>query len=665
MPDHLANMIAAGEVVERPSSVVKELVENSLDAYATEIRVELTAGGKGLISITDDGYGMDADDAVLAFERHATSKLVTPDELDRIVSFGFRGEALPSVASVSRIVLQTCSDDNGIGTEVIIDGGQLRTVRETGRARGTTITVRNLFYNTPARRKFLRKEPTELRHISRELTGLALGRPDIGFRLSHGGRELIECRRVGTWQERIQSLFGKEIVVRSVEMDRSRPSMRVYGLLGAPGDAGSYPEQHLLVNGRAVQSRVLRRAMGEGYEATRNSGAKPFFVLFLDIDPSLVDVNVHPQKKEIRFRNDREVFGFIADTVRESFASATRRPDTVQPAELPIGDSPSSESGIANFWYDTAADTSGQAGSVADDDRGNSDTAQTETIRPPTRPLTPKLPVPDRQEPIQHSAAVPRPGSARGSHDKPDPGSVARKPAAHGESPPEPESQQETQKNDPDSQLNLHLISPEGPRTAPATGSLSDAGGESRHLWQFQNKYIFVSTRDGIWIIDQHVAHERILFEEAMSAFAGAETTSQRLLFPVTVDLSPEQDAVLDEVMPMLESMGFSIQRLSGRSILVDAYPDSAQVTEDGALVRQMIDEVQELGFKRTGIQEQLATVYSCRAAVKAGDPLDTARMQWLIERLFNTSMPYVCPHGRPTIVKISMAELDKRFGRT
>ena len=646
LPDHLANMIAAGEVVERPSSVVKELVENSLDAGAGEVGVDLTAGGKALVTITDDGSGMDGDDAVLAFERHATSKLATPDELNRIGSFGFRGEALPSIASVSRVSLQTCPDDGGIGTEVIIDGGQLRTVREVGRARGTTISVRSLFYNTPARRKFLRKEVTELRHVSRELTGLALGRPDVGFRLAHAGREILECRRVTTWQERVQSLFGKEMLQRGVELDGATPGIHVYGLLGAPGDAGTYPEQHILVNARAVQSRVLRRALGEGYEATEAGGAKPFFVIFLDVDPALVDVNVHPQKKEIRFRDDHEVFALVKESVRESFAKSrpTGRPS---PAPLPLGpdepaaqDAPKSD-GIGSFWYDSPEKRTTGAGRVADSDVP---VAERPPYRPPARPSTPPTHAGGQgAAPLHGPAGEPR---------------AEQKGAAH--EPGAPKKGAET------SQLNLHLVSPEGggrpPAAAPERG---EEAAQAQHIWQFQNKYIFVSTRDGLWIIDQHVAHERILFEEAMQAFAGEDTTAQRLLFPVTVELSPEQDAVFDEVMPMLESMGFGLQRLSGRSVMIDAYPSSARTTDDGALVRQLIQDIQELGFKRTGIREQLATVYSCHAAIKAGDPLDKPRMQWLIERLFATSMPYVCPHGRPTIVKIAMSELDNRFGRS
>jgi DNA mismatch repair protein MutL len=636
MPDHLANMIAAGEVVERPSSVVKELVENALDASSTSIAVELVAAGKREIRVIDNGTGMDSDDAVLAFERHATSKIVTTDDLDTISTYGFRGEALPSVASVSKTTIQTCNDDSGLGTEVVMDGGQLRTVRETGRTRGTTVLVRDLFFNVPARRKFLRTENTELRHISRELTGLTLGRPDLEVRLSHSGRVLLECQSTDGWQERLRSLFGREIIHRGLSLDETSAHGRIYGLLGRPGDAGSgYTEQYLLVNGRMIQSRLLRKAILDGYEATQASGGQPFFVIFLEVDPGAVDVNVHPQKKEVRFRDERGLFGFVKQSIASLFADVGKSETQDLDQELPVEGQRAS--GVPGFWTNQPTKQAGE--SVSDF------TSEYRT--------TPSTPVRD--------SAPPEPSDRVAAASDGPPADDFRENVATGVPSETSQPQKSGKRKKSDEQLNLKLAAPEG-SSIDISGASPE---EANHLWQFQGKYIFVSTNDGLWIIDQHVAHERILYEEAMSAFAGEAPTSQRLLFPLTIELSPEQDAALDDVVEMLESMGFAIQRLSGRSILIDAYPASVKKVDDGGVIRQMIEEVCVPGFKRTGMREQLGASYSCHAAIKAGERLEMREMRWLVERLFNTSMPYVCPHGRPTVVRIAMSELDTRFGRT
>jgi len=629
LPDRLANMIAAGEVVERPSAVVKELVENALDAGATAVIMELAGGGRRLVRVSDDGTGMNADDAVLAFERHATSKIATPEDLGAILTYGFRGEALPSIAAVSRTSLQSCPDASGVGTEVIIEGGQLRAVREVGRTRGTTVTVHDLFYNTPARRKFLRTDATELRQATRELIGLALGAPKLAFRLSHGGRELFECRPVATWQERVQSLFGREILLRGVPVDREGPVMRLRGLLGRRGEAGGgFSEQYLLVNGRSVQSRILRKAIMDGYEATIEGGRLPFFVLFLDVDPTAVDVNVHPQKREVRFEDEGRVYRFVADAVRAAFADVGLHEPQALPESLPIESLPIEPQ---------SAEATPRPDEAASPDRAERPSGVPHFWRGGERALASRV--------------------AEGDQ-------VGYQPAAQATRPQRPARDARARKDDAASQLTLHLVSPEDAGAESPDRSEPDIASADSHLWQFQQKYIFVSTRDGLWIIDQHVAHERILYEEAMAAFAGEPPASQRLLFPLTLELTPEENALLDEVQSMLEAMGFGIQRLGGHSIMVDAYPASVETWADGQLLRRMISEVAEAGPKRTGIKEHLAISYSCHAATKAGDPLTPRKMRWLIERLFSTSMPYICPHGRPVIVRIATEELDHRFGR-
>lgn len=623
LPDRLANLIAAGEVVERPSAVVKELVENAIDAGATTVTVELEAGGRRLIQVADDGCGLNADDAVLALERHATSKIAESRDLDAIASYGFRGEALPSIAAVSRLRLQTCDNADGIGTEVIIEGGELRSVKEVGRARGTTVIVRNLFYNTPARRKFLRTDQTELRHCTREITGLALGTPEVGITVTHAGRTLFECHPIRTWQDRAISLFGREIIQRGVEFERSNEIGRVYGLLGRPGDAGGgYREQYLLVNGRLVQARTLRKAILDGYENTLESGAQPFFLIFVDIDPAVVDVNVHPQKREVRFRDERAVYAFVRTAITGAFSgrdAARHQPDSFGDDQRGSTEPP----GVAHFWKE-ARNTFVDRPSRVSDIARTSPSSYSNANVPPQRRTQPS----DDRETLNEP---PRPAT-RKPHD--------------------------------DTQASLHL-----PSTSDLPSEQNDRDeivlDRDSRLWQFSDKYIFVSTDDGLWIVDQHVAHERILYEEALAAFDGDQPTAQRLLFPVTVELTPEQDAVFDDVRPMLIQMGFDLERLSGRSVMVNAYPGSAENWSDGALLRELIDQIAEPGFKRTDSRERVATAYSCKAAIKAGEPLSTVKMRWLLDHLFTTSMPYVCPHGRPIIVKIDMNEFDRRFGRS
>ena len=638
LPDRLANLIAAGEVVERPSAVVKELVENALDAGATNVAVNLDAGGRRLMQVTDNGCGMSPDDAVLALDRHATSKIADPTDLDSIASYGFRGEALPSIAAVSRLRLQTCHDDDGIGTEVVVEGGQLKGAKEVGRARGTTMTIRDLFFNTPARRKFLRTDQTELRHCSREITGLALGSPEVAFRLAHAGRALLDCPAARSWQERALALFGQEMLERGLEFSVDGDFGRIYGLLGRPGDAGGgYREQYILVNGRLVQARALRKAVFDGYEATIESGNQPSFVVFLDTDPAGVDVNVHPQKREVRFRDERAVYGFVKDAVAQAFSGSVSPRDAVRHSE---GDDEAR--GVGHFWHDAKDTFARKDASRPRGTPSGSAVRDSAYAAPPAQ----RTPATDSVGTLARALDVGAPDRSEGNAGQPG-----------------PVGQQV------DDQLALDVGTVPGEVSAPAEASARaestppEISPESL-LWQFQDKYIFVSTNEGLWIVDQHVAHERILYEEAMAAFNEGEPTSQRLLLPVAVELTPEQDSVLDEVLPALSSMGFDIERMSGRSVLVNAYPASVQNWQDGNLLREMVQEIGELGFRESGLTEQIATSYSCHAAIKAGDPLNAPTMAWLVERLFSTSMPYVCPHGRPIIVKIGTKELDKRFGR-
>jgi DNA mismatch repair protein MutL len=588
-------MIAAGEVVERPAAVVKELTENALDAGATKVTVELVSGGRQLIRVIDDGEGMDKDDVLIAIEPHATSKLHQKDDLNQILTYGFRGEALPSIGSISRMTIDTCAQNSPEGTQVSVHGGQLRNVQVIGRDRGTTVTVRDLFFNVPARRKFMRTEGTELRHCLRGFTALALGRWKSAMRLTHGDRVLIDCPAVQGWAERTSDIFGEEITSRSVEFDSGDGSVRVHGLWGKPGDThASNPDQLIFVNGRSVTSRMLRKAVHEGYEGTMAHGVQPFYVVFLTVDPDQVDVNVHPQKREVRFPDQRAVYQTVAEAVKTVFRTA--------------------DSVVA------------ESSKKPEDDR----------FEPPTS-VTPN-PIP---------SAIP---------DFWSPGRASRT------SEPVP-----TYVTTPADLIPTQLteFDPPAPPIPAAAVQHQSGRSDTNEYWQVDNTYIFLPRDDGVWIVDQHVAHERILYEEAMRAMDGASPPSQRLLFPVTLILQPHEFAVLPDVKPRLMSMGFGIEEAGDMAVVVDAHPSTIHNWADGKPLRDMIAQIADDPDRiKDDLAEKVAISYACHTAIKAGDPLEPGEVGWLMDRLFTTAMPYVCPHGRPILVKITKDELAKRFGR-
>jgi DNA mismatch repair protein MutL len=584
----MVNRIAAGEVVERPASVVKELVENSLDAGATAIDIQAVAGGRRMMRIVDDGEGMDRDDALLALERHATSKLRDTSDLAAIRTLGFRGEALPSIAAVSRLILRTATEP-GPGTEIEVRGGTIREVREIGSARGTTIEVASLFFNLPARKKFLRSETTELSHIVRFVTRFALAHPPVRFRLDHGGRRLIDVAPATDVSERIGQLLGPELAGRLIPFRLEREGLLVHGYAGRPVDAASRRDaQHLFVNGRFVQDRVLFHAVRDAYGNTMPRERHPAIFLFVEIDPARVDVNVHPQKTEVRFGRPGEVH----DAVREALASS--------------------------LGHETAVPSYGE-------------------LRPSGEVASPVAAAALRYLELRERAPEGGgafPSYAEGSKDAD--ASRARGPAPAAPLP-----------------LDEIAVTADAPRLAPLT--------------QFLDSYIVAQQGSDLVLVDQHAAHERVLFERYLRAAEEGRVETQRLLFPATVDLSPEDFVVLEEEAEEFRRLGFVIEPFGGATVRIDAVPAVAADLDPGRLLADLIGEAAGARSAKADIpalRHRLVTTAACHAAIKIHHPLTVPEMAGLLEDLSKLESPTTCPHGRPVLFRLTLEELERAFRR-
>ncbi len=587
LPEILVNKIAAGEVVERPASVVKELVENALDAEARRIAVEVKAGGKTLISVADDGMGMSRDDAILAMERHATSKLLSEEDLEAVRTLGFRGEALPSIGSVARMTLETRTRTRPAGTLVVFEGGMLKNVTGVGRDAGTTVTVRNLFFNTPARRKFLKTTETEFRHILQTMTEAALAHPKVAFRLVHNGREVMALTAREHSVERMRELFGGALMDRTVSLGFSDGGVVGEGVLGVPEVARrSGRQQWIFINGRPVTNRPLRSAIFRGYGALLPRDRVPFFVLFLRIAPGTVDVNVHPTKREVRFSNEQLIYDLL---LRET--ERALRTDAVVPEMRwnPDGSGAGADEASPRIEEETGS-------FVASESHVSIVTGRAEEKRP-----------------FQTALAI---------------------------------------------QIDT------GTRTEEKGGRQGEHFREAAPLWQVHRKYIFSAIKNGLAMVDQHAAHERVLYEKVMGHFSGGRRTAQQLLFPLTLEFDPTEMHMIQEIEPFLDQIGFGIQCFGRNTVMVDAIPSGLKQWRDGQMLKDLVDEMARMGPVSSGLKERLAVSYSCHAAIKTGDRLSLTEMQGLVDQLFATQQPFVCPHGRPTVVKLSLEELDRRFGR-
>jgi DNA mismatch repair protein MutL len=612
LPETVASQVAAGEVVERPASVVKELVENSIDAGALKIDIVIRRGGISLVRVIDDGCGMDRDDALLSLERHATSKIRSAADLQAVATLGFRGEALPSIASVSRFRLTTREAHAVAGTEIIVNGGKLDFVRDGGEAPGTQVEVRSLFYNLPARRKFLRSENTESRNIEHQLHLQAIGHPQIAFSLLRDDRVLFRLPAAVTLADRIRDLYGIELLERLVEVTGiDSRNVRIRGFIGQAGLSRQTRAQQLVfVNGRAIESSFITAAIREGYHTALMKGQYPVTFVFLELDPAAVDVNVHPAKREVRFRDPTGVRQAIVRCIQETL-----------------------ESGRAAWQEKFRAPASSPAvfGKAVPDLR-----------------LRPEVSGPDEAH-----GELPYVGPAPGYHvvaGVADPGR-APVPEVAGQAPRLPNTQLDS--------------------SSDAGGLKQQASKEASHH-QFQiigvlsKLYVLMENADGLVLIDQHAAHERILFEELRERMEEQGVPTQKLLLPQTFDVPPRDADWIERNTSILQKMGIGIESFGPDTFKIDSLPSFLNVSDPAQFMRKVIDDLKSAGNSTSAMRlgEEMIAKTVCRHAVKANDPLRYPEVEKLIRDLLDCDLPYCCPHGRPTMIQISLAELEKKFGR-
>ena len=679
LPDQVANQIAAGEVVDRPASVVKELLENALDAGATRIRVEIEAGGRKLIRITDNGHGMNRDDALLAFERHATSKLRTADDLLSIATLGFRGEALPSIASVARVLLETAEKEGDAGTRIEIAGGKILRVEDAALPAGTSIAVQDLFFNTPARRKFLRAESTELSHVVALVTHYALVHPEKHFELLSATHTLLQAPPVARPAERIYQIFGAETLSQLLPVAAEAPLERP-GLPepppwkrdpeeppAQPGTlrlAGFYSKPELqklnrnsiyiFVNKRLIRDRLLLHAISEAYRNIIPPTSFPVVLLFLEMPPEEVDVNVHPAKTEVRFRQQSRIHDFVRDSLRAAimqsrpaagFLAALENAADASPSLMPPAASrvPGQQEGVpANPTPPQEPDSEGAY-------------AESEAFQ-----LKPPEPTPE----LGNLPFLPHESAGRF-----DPGQQIWQTAASALLATGTETQLPSC-GDP--------VAIEADETAVATARVEvqreDANLNSlaslRPLGQLRDSFILAVNDEGLWIIDQHVAHERVLFEKILASRDVEAIQRQRLLMPLLIDLQPWQMAVFAEISDELDQNGFEAEPFGPRTLAVKAAP----VGLEGRELERMLAEVIEQtgGSGRAGTQRRdletlrgrIAASIACHSAIKINTPLESQKMEWLLKELSKTKFPTSCPHGRPIALRYSWKEIQRAFQR-
>ncbi len=642
LSEDVANRIAAGEVVERPASVVKELLENALDAGATSVRVEVEGGGRHLIRVSDDGCGMSHDDALLAFERHSTSKLRTADDLLSIATLGFRGEALPSIASVSRLLLETRTAEEEQGTRVEFAGGKLIGVKPAAHPTGTTVSIGDLFYCVPARRKFLKSDTTELGHIASVVTHYALAHPGRRIELRTPTQEIIQATPVETLAERVYQVFGRQaldelievpatsgpiranITEAQLEPGEERLSMAVGGYISRPEvQRPNRNAIYIFINRRLVRDRLLLHALTEAYRNVQPPGVFPAALLFLELPPQEVDVNVHPSKIEVRFRHQQFVHDFTRDALRQALSRA--RP-------------------IASF---PAAAAAGAA------------------------PGMPLAPAPEGSVPV--SAGVPQPAQPFGL-------------GAAGAVAPVPPSDDFGLTSAPWQAEALRFGFPAAPQATgdefaaqfrsaahkdefdpPASAANGDQILDLKPLGQVSASYIVAVNSAGLWIVDQHVAHERVLFEQHLQARRAGLVTGQRLLVPIVVELSPRQIVIAEQIAEELAANGFEVAPMGQREVAIQAAPAPVSASDVERLLREILDAVERenQAISIETLQAKIAASTACHAAIKVNTPLDPPRMEWLLAELAKTECPMSCPHGRPVVLRYSLREIEKAFKRT
>jgi DNA mismatch repair protein MutL len=628
LPEAVANKIAAGEVVERPASVVKELLENALDAGANSVRIETEMGGKRMIRVIDDGHGMTHDDALLAFERHATSKLRSADDLLSIATLGFRGEALPSIAAVSRLLLETRDGNENEGTRVEFAGGKLVGVKPAGVPAGTTISVADLFYCVPARRKFLKSDTTELGHIASLVTHYALANPTKQFTLTTPTQEIINCPPTETMSDRVYQLFGRQALEELVEIPAvsapfraaiTEPEMEageeaatitVTGFTSRPAvQRLNRNGIYVFVNRRLVRDRLILHAIHEAYRNILPPNAFPATLLFLEMPYDEVDVNVHPAKIEVRFRRSQFVHDFTRDAIRQALMST--RP-IASFAAAPSGNMAPSPAAPPGSCVGSGVGSDHSAGSGFD-----------LSAAP--------------QAPVEQRFAF-------------EPGGFS------------PGAMPATEERAPNWAENFSRASVDAPATLPRPEQIADL----KPLGQVSASFIVAVNGEGLWIVDQHVAHERVLFEQQLEARRAGKVESQRLLMPMLIELSPRQLVVYEKIAEELGANGFEIEPMGPKSVAVQAVPAGIAANDEEHLLREILDGLdrENAAISIDTLQAKIAASTACHAAIKVNMPLDQTKMEWLLSALAKTDCPMSCPHGRPVVLRYSVREIERAFHR-
>jgi len=658
LAEAVANKIAAGEVVERPASVVKELLENALDAGASTIRVETESGGRRMIRLIDDGHGMTHDDALLAFERHATSKLRTADDLLSIATLGFRGEALPTIAAVSRLTLETRDAAEPEGTRVEFAGGKLIGVKPAGLAAGTTISVADLFYSVPARRKFLKSDTTELGHIASLVTHYALANPGKHFVLTTPTQEIINCSPVEKLAERVYQLFGKQALdelaeipsstsgfrsaITELEPEEEKSTLTVSGFTSRPEvQRANRNGIYVFVNRRLVRDRLILHAIHEAYRNILPAGVFPATLLFLDMPYDEVDVNVHPAKIEVRFRRPQFVHDVTRDTIRQtltgtraiaSFATAAGGTQTMRAPGAGVGISMAAttaefstrEQGIGGAGPSgipraviPGSEDFGMGSGVGSD--GGFDLASA-----PLRPIEQRLA-------FEQGGFSTDPGLTRAA-------TVGNWAA--------------------------NLAGPNG--DAPASLPRPDQISDLKPLGQVSSSFIVAVNGSGLWLVDQHVAHERVLFEQHLSARRAGKIEAQRMLMPMVIELAPRQLVIFEKIAEELAANGFEVEPMGPRSVAIQAVPAGIVASDAEKLLTEILDgiERENAAISIETLQAKIAASTACHAAIKVNMPLDQTKMEWLLAELAKTDCPMSCPHGRPVVLRCSVREIERAFQR-
>jgi len=664
LPEAVANKIAAGEVVERPASVVKELLENALDADAKTIRIETEAGGRRMIRVIDDGHGMTHDDALLAFERHATSKLRTADDLLSIATLGFRGEALPTIAAVSRLLLETRDASEAEGTRVEFAGGKLVGVKPAGLPAGTTVSVADLFYSIPARRKFLKSDTTELGHIASLVTHYALANPGKQFVLTTPTQTIIDCPPAEKLADRVYQLFGRHaldelveipptsaafrtaITEPSLEPDEEKVTLTISGFTSRPevqrtNTSGIF----LFVNNRLVRDKLILHAIHEAYRNIHPHAISPATLLFLQMPYDEVDVNVHPKKSEVRFRRSQFVHDFTRDTIRQALMNV--RP--IASFATAAGVALPSQFGAQQIPRNSAANGAAFSGGITP---------------APVESGIPRAVIPTMEEVGVGSGE----GSGGGGFDlasaplEPVPQRFTFESGVFGQLPALAAASAAAVAPSSNWAANFAPANSAAPATLPHPDQIADL----KPLGQISSSFIIAVNGEGLWIVDQHVAHERVLFEQHLAARRAGKVEAQRLLMPLVLELSPRQLVIFEKIAEEMSANGFEVELMGPRSVAIQAVPSGVETSDAERLLTEILDGIdrENAAISMETLRAKIAASTACHAAIKVNMPLDHTKMEWLLDALAKTDCPMSCPHGRPVVLRYSVKEIERAFHR-